>query len=404
MLVKIAWRNVWRNKLRSIVVLMSIVLGIWSGLFIMAMTLGLNEQRMSGAVNTYLSHIQIHDVDYPVDQKLNQTIKDPDKILKAISDESMVKAICKRQIANGMAASAKGTYGIQILGIDPTEEKKVTTISTHLVQGTYFEKFKRNPVVLGEKLADKLGLKIKSKIILTFQNAEGNLVSFAGRVEGVFKTNSSVFDKTTIFVKHKDLASYTGLGDKIHEIAILTNTMETVEMVKTDLKLIDKNYKVESWDELSPELGYAQEMMGTMVYIFMGIILLALSFGIINTMLMAVLERKKELGMLMSVGMNKLKIFMMIVLETLFLAMIATPIGMLLAKFSIDYFEEHGIDLSSVSQGLESFGIGSKIYTYLPNDLYFKITLFTLIITLIASIFPARRALKLNPVEALRSL
>jgi ABC-type lipoprotein release transport system permease subunit len=205
-------------------------------------------------------------------------------------------------------------------------------------------------------------------------------------------------------VKHKDLANYTGLGDKIHEIAILTNTMESVEMVKTDLNITDKNYKVASWDELSPELGYAQEMMGTMVYIFMGIILLALSFGIINTMLMAVLERKKELGMLMSVGMNKLKIFMMIVLETLFLAMIATPIGMLLAKISIDYFEEHGIDLSSVSQGLESFGIGSKIYTYLPNDLYFKITLFTLIVTLIASVFPARRALKLNPVEALRSL
>jgi ABC-type lipoprotein release transport system permease subunit len=404
MLVKIAWRNVWRNKLRSIVVLMSIVLGIWSGLFIMAMTLGLNEQRMSGAVNTYLSHIQIHDVNYPVDQKLNQTIKDPEKVLKAISDESNVKSYCKRQIANGMAASAKGTYGIQILGINPTEEKKVTTILTHLVQGTYFEKFKRNPVVLGEKLADKLGLKIKSKIILTFQNTDGDLVSFAGRVEGIFKTNSSVFDKSTIFVKHKDLSNYTGLGDKIHEIAILTNTMESVEMVKTDLNITDKNYKVESWDELSPELGYAQEMMGTMVYIFMGIILLALSFGIINTMLMAVLERKKELGMLMSVGMNKLKIFMMIVLETLFLAMIATPIGMLLAKISIDYFEEHGIDLSSVSQGLESFGIGSKIYTYLPNDLYFKITLFTLIVTLIASVFPARRALKLNPVEALRSL
>ena len=404
MLVKIAWRNVWRNKLRSIVVLMSIVLGIWSGLFIMAMTLGLNEQRMSGAVNTYLSHIQIHDVNYPVDQKLNQTIKDPDKILKAISDESMIKAFCKRQIANGMAASAKGTYGIQILGIDPAEEKKVTAISTHLIQGTYFEKFKRNPVVLGKKLADKLGLKIKSKIILTFQNTNGDLVSFAGRVEGIFKTNSSVFDKTTIFVKQKDLANYTGLGDKIHEIALLTNNMDNIEMVKTDLKLIDNNYKVASWDELSPELGYAQEMMGTMIYIFMGIILLALSFGIINTMLMAVLERKKELGMLMSVGMNKLKIFMMIVLETLFLAIIATPIGMLLAKFSIDYFEEHGIDLSSVSQGLESFGIGSKIYTYLPNDLYFKITLFTLIVTLIASIFPARRALKLNPVEALRSL
>jgi len=404
MLVKIAWRNIWRNKLRSIVVLLSIVLGIWSGLFIMAMTLGLNEQRMSGAVNTYLSHIQVHDPDYPTDQKLNQTIKYPDKILKDISNESNIKSFCKRQIANGMAASAKGTYGIQILGIDPIEEKKVTTISTHLVQGTYFEKFKRNPVVLGEKLADKLGLKIKSKVILTFQNSSGDLVSFAGRVEGIFKTNSSVFDKTSIFVKQKDLANYTGLGDKIHEIAVLTSSMENVDSVKSDLKKAGKNYKVESWDELSPELGYAQEMMGTMVYIFMGIILLALSFGIINTMLMAVLERKKELGMLMSVGMNKMKIFLMIVLETLFLALIATPVGMLLAKISIDYFGENGIDLSVVAQGLESLGIGSIIYTYLPEDLYFKITVFTLIVTLIASVFPARRALKLNPVEALRSL
>ncbi len=404
MLVKIAWRNIWRNKLRSIVVLLSIILGIWSGLFIMAMTLGLNEQRMSGAVNTYLSHIQIHDLDYPIDQKLKQTIKEPNNILEVISKEIGIKSFSKRQIANGMAASAKGTYGVQILGIAPEEEKKVTAISNHLVQGTYFEKFKRNPVVLGEKLANKLGLKVKSKIILTFQNSNGDLVSFAGRIEGIFKTNSSVFDKLSIFVKQKDLANYTGLGDKIHEIAVLTNSMDNVEKVKSDLKKVGKNYKVESWDELSPELGYAQEMMGTMVYIFMGIILLALSFGIVNTMLMAVLERKKELGMLMSVGMNKKKIFFMIVLETLFLAMIATPIGMLLSKFSIDYFEKHGIDLSSVAQGLESFGIGSRIYTYLPNNLYFKITLFTLIVTLIASIFPARRALKLNPVEALRSL
>ena len=404
MLVKIAWRNVWRNKLRSIVVLLSIVLGIWSGLFIMAMTLGLNEQRMSGAVNTYLSHIQIHEPDYPIDQKIKQTIKDPDKILKVIADKSNIKAFCKRQIANGMAASAKGTYGVQILGIYPPEEKKVTAISKHLVKGTYFEKFKRNPVVLGEKLANKLGLKIKSKIILTFQNNSGDLVSFAGRVEGIFKTNSSVFDKSSIFVKQKDLTNYTGLGDKIHEIAILTSSMEMVEIVKSDLKKIGKDYNVESWDELSPELGYAQEMMGTMIYIFMGIILLALSFGIVNTMLMAVLERKKELGMLMAVGMNKKRIFFMIVLETLFLAMIATPIGMLLSKFSIEYFGVNGIDLSSVAQGLESFGIGSKIYTYLPNDMYFRITLFTLIVTLIASIFPARRALKLNPVEALRSL
>jgi ABC-type lipoprotein release transport system permease subunit len=404
MILKIAWRNVWRNKLRSIIVLLSIVLGIWSGIFIMGLTLGLNEQRLSGAVNSYLSHIQIHNPAYQIEQKLQLSIEDPDAFTSIFLSNQNIVGVSKRQIVNGMAGSAKGTYGVQIMGIDPGPEKKVTSISKSLVAGTYFEKFKKNPVVIGKKLADKLGLKVKSKVILTFQNMSGDLVSLAGRVDGIYRTNNSAFDKTSIFVKQKDLAKYTGLGDKIHEIAILTKNMTDVEAVKAELKEVKGNYKVESWDELSPELGYAQEIMGTMMFIFIGIILLALSFGIVNTMLMAVLERKRELGVLMGIGMNKKRIFLMIVLETLFLAVIATPIGMFLSYGSIVYFGKKGIDLSAVADGLESFGIGTTIYTYLPGDMYFKITLFTVVVALIASIYPARKALKLYPVDAIRGL
>ena len=142
--------------------------------------------------------------------------------------------------------------------------------------------------------------------------------------------------------------------------------------------------------------------MSSFIYIFMGIILIALAFGIINTMLMAILERKHELGMLISVGMNKRKVFSMILLETLFLTLIATPIGMLLSFWSINYFGKKGIDLSSVAQGLESLGIGSRIYTELPTDLYITITLMTLLVALLSAIIPARRALKLNPAEAVK--
>ena len=136
----------------------------------------------------------------------------------------------------------------------------------------------------------------------------------------------------------------------------------------------------------------------------MGIILLALSFGIINTMLMAVLERKRELGMLMSVGMNKSKVFFMILFETIFISCIATPIGIALSYWIISYFGEHGIDLSIVGKGMENFGVGSQVYTYLPNNLYLNISIMTLIVAFISSLLPARRALKLDPAEAVRAL
>lgn len=398
-ILKIAWRNVWRNRLRSSVVILSIVLGIWSGLFIMAMTLGLNEQRMSGAVNSYLSHIQIHHPKFNEDFNKKYTLIDRNDLLKQLDTISQIKSYSERLVITGMAATAKGNYGVQILGIHPEQEKNITNISQKLTEGTYLYKLKRNPILIGKKLADKLGVKINSKVILNFQDVDNNIIASSFRVEGIFKTGNSVFDVGTVFVKNKDISELTGLEGKIHEIAILCDKIDDTEIVKGE---INTSNIVESWDEISPELGYAQQTMSSFIYIFMGIILIALAFGIVNTMLMAILERKHELGMLLSIGMNKYKIFSMIIMETIFLAMIATPLGMLLSYWSISYFGKYGIDLASVAQGLESLGIGSRIYTFLPSILYFTITLMTLLVALLSAIIPARRALKLNPAEAVK--
>jgi ABC-type lipoprotein release transport system permease subunit len=365
----------------------------------MAMTLGLNEQRMSGAVNNYLSHVQIHHPEFQEDFNKKYTLSNVVDIEKQLDTSTLVKAYSKRLVINGMAATAKGNYGVQILGIFPEQEQHLTQISKSLVSGAYFKKFKRNPIVIGQKLADKLGVKVKSKIVLNFQDAENNTIAQSFRVEGIYKSNSSLFDLGTVFIKHKDVAGLTGLSGKIHEIAILCNKIENTNLLKNQ---IISNSKIESWDQIAPELGYAQKTMSSFIYIFMGIILIALAFGIINTMLMAILERKHELGMLISVGMNKRKVFSMILMETIFLTLIATPIGMLLSYWSINYFGKYGIDLSSVAAGLESLGIGSRIFTYLPTDLYFTITLMTLLVALLSAIIPARRALKLNPAEAVK--
>ena len=403
-LIKIAWRNVWRNKIRSGVVIISIVLGIWAGLFVMAMTLGLNEQRMNGAISTYLSHIQVHDTQYSKEQNINYYIQNKEEILNKIESDNNIKAYAKRTIVTAMAANSNGSYGVQIVGINPAEEKKLTSISDKLIEGTYLNKFKRNPIIIGNALADKLNLNLRSKIVITLQDINSNIVSTSFRVEGIFRTSSSMFDEATLFVKMDDLEQITGLSGQIHEIAILANSIDNTEKIKSNLNKDILGSKAETWSDIAPELGYANEMMSRFIYIFMGIIFLALAFSIINTMLMAVLERKKELGMLMSVGMNKSRIFSMITLETLFISALATPIGMLLSFWTISYFDEVGIDLSIVAKGLESLGIGTRIYTFLPRQLYINITFLSLLVTFVSALFPARRALKLNPVEAIKAL
>ncbi len=404
-IIKIAWRNIWRNKLRSSVVIVSIILGIWSGLFIMAMTYGLNEQRIDGAITTTLSHGQIHNPKFLSDQTINDTIIDRLTVIAIINSIEQVKAFSERIISTGMVANAKGTFGTQLTGIDPKKEKKITEIYNHLIEGTYFTKIKRNPAVIGKKLADKMKIKINSKIVVTLQNSVGDLVNAAFRVEGIFKTQNTTFDGSTIFVRKDDLAKIVDFKNgEINEIAFVGNSLDQASIIAEKLKLTDKNNKTETWDEISPELGYAQEMMSTFLIIFMLIVLAALSFGIINSMLMAVLERKKELGMLMAVGMRKKKVFAMITFETVFLTMLAAPLGLLLSYLSIEYYSTHGIDLSMFSSGLESLGIGAIMYTYLPGNMYINVTLLTLLVAFISSLFPARRALKLNPAEAIKSL
>ncbi|ASV31538.1 MULTISPECIES: ABC transporter permease [Flavobacteriaceae] len=400
-LLMIAWRNVWRNKLRSSIVIASVVLGIWSGLFIMAMVSGMNDQRLSSFINTNLSHIQIHNAGFQENFDKKDTIIGSNTLLKEIDTMSHVTAYTKRLVLQGMASTAHGNYGVKIMGIFPDKEKNVTDISEKLVQGTYLYKLKRNPIIIGEKLANKLGVKVNSKVVLNFQDSNNNTVSTGFRVEGIFKTINSSFDEENVFVKYDDLAPLVSLSGKYHEIAILCDNITETETVENQIKT---NNSVESWDQLSPELGYAQEAMSNFIYIFMGIILLALAFGIVNTMLMAVLERKREIGMLLSVGMDKRKVFTMIILETLFLAFIAALLGVLLSIWTIEYFGRNGINLSAVAKGLESLGMGARVFTKLPFAMYVDITLMTLSVALIAAIIPARRALKLNPAEAVKAI
>lgn len=403
-IIKIAWRNVWRNRLRSAIIIVSLVLGIWSGLSIMSFAFGMNDQRLRTAINTYLAHVQIHDSAYLEDFGIKHTINEPDALLKEISSESHVKGWTARNVVNGTVNTARGSAPVQIKGIDPEQEISVMTLKDNLTQGTYFEKYKRNPILIGEKLAEKLNLEIKDKPVVQFQTYEGDLSSVKFKIEGIYRSGNSANDLMTIYARKADVDRIAGLNGQIHEILLLGDHLESSDSLKAIALGWPGGNTTETWAEVAPELGYANEIMGVYIYIFMGIILLALAFGIINTMLMAVLERKRELGMLLSVGMNRMKVFRMFIYETIFFSLVATPLGMLLSYLTINHFNKAGIDLSIVGEGMENFGMSTMVYPYLENQYYFTITIMTLAVAFVASLIPAYRAMRTVPAEAVKAI
>ena len=403
-LIKISWRNIWRNKLRSLVVIFSIVFGLLGGIIIIAMSYGLNEERMNNAVDTYLSHIQIHNILFSEDYNIKHTINNLDIIEKAINEDERVVSYSKRIVLNGMLSNSNGSYGIQVKGVDPEEEVKVTNTYEKIIDGEYFKSKRDNTILVGKKLADKLNLNLKSKVVITFQDENYELTSLLYRVEGIFRSGNSRYDEMNVFVKNKSIIKNLPGFKGYHEMPILLNDIDLRGEVKKDLIPLSSDNIVEGWDDISKELAYANEMLSAVLYIFMMIILSGLSFGVVNTMLMAILERRKEIGMLMSIGMNRYKIFMMISFETIFLSLIALPFGLLTSYMIVDYYSVVGIDLSVVEAGLENFGVGTRLYFKVPNEEYFNVSLMVFVISIFSSVFPSIRALKINPVEATKTI
>lgn len=405
MLVQIAWRNIWRNKMRSFVVIGSVTLGIWAGIFILAFSWGMYQSNIDDSVFKQLSHIQIHHPTFSVEKDSKFFISNTDKILDSLHSDKRILTASSRVISTGMISSPTTASGIKILGIEPSSEAKQTRLNENVIDGNYFDSGKENEALIGQKLAKKLKVKLRSKVIVTFVNIDSEMISAAFRVGGIYRTKNTSLDEVHIYVQQDHLRELLNLEPtESNEIAILLKNEDDLKSVKNYVVGLVPKGKVEDWKELSPELGLVIESFNLYTYLISGIILLALIFGIINTMLMSILERVRELGMIMAIGLNKRKLFSMILFETLFLTLIGCPIGLLMGWLSIEFFGEYGINISRFSEGLSSYGFSSVIYPALDNQKYAIVAIMCVITSLLAAIYPAYKALQLNPAEAIRKI
>lgn len=403
MILQLAWKNIWRNKKRSLILIFSALAGIWGGLFSNAVFIGMWETTIESAINRELSHIQIHNPIYLEEKLINQNISDINKVRKVLSHKNSIKYFSERTIIDGIALSPVTSGGVKIIGIKPEKEKLITSIHNKLIAGNYLNRNYDNEILIGRKLAERLKLKVGSKLVLTFQDVNGNLVASAFRVAGIFKTESLMFDERNCFVNSEVLFSLIGEKDLIHEIAIRVKDINEIESTKNLLQSQLTNLKIDSWKDLAPEYILTQEFLYLELNIFMGIILFAILFGISNTMMMSVFERIREFGVLLAIGMKRVRLFSLIVIESVILLFTGGMIGTLLGFITIQLLQKNGIDLSIFGEGLASYGISAILYPVLPLKMYLSLFVMMLITSIIAALSPALKAVKLKPAEAIRA-
>lgn len=403
MILIMAWRNIWRNKTRSIVIMLSIAIGLFSGIAILSLYQGMMDSRVRTVIDAEVGHLQIHHPEFKNDYEPELTIKNGQQVLKSLDTIAGIKLAVPRSISTGMLSSASGSAGVQINGVIPVQEYLVSQLRKKIIEGKVFDQEKKNQIIIGKKLADKLKLKIGSRLVLTFTDSSDEIVSGAFRVGAIYRSENSPLDERNVYVTMKSLNIMLNIGQSFHEIVLILIQDGNLEAFKERLSKQFPDLKIETWQEISPETNLLVKTTNQYSYIIMIIIMLALAFGIVNTMLMAILERTKEIGMMLALGTNRIKIFFLVLLETFILTFAGTPIGIFSAWGIISYYQKKGLDLSGMgNEMMNSFGFGSIIFPEFPDDKILDVFLIVFITALLSCLFPAFKALRLQPVEALR--
>ena len=363
----------------------------------------MSESMIESAVNRDLGHIQIHKMNYARDKLIKNYIPYSNQILAELNESIEVKAVSPRTLIYGMAASPASSFGVKIIGIDPQRAKEVTSIYEKIIDGDYFESDRKNQIIIGQKLAKRLNLKIRSKVVLSFEGLQEDIKYLACRVSGIYKTESAQFDETNVYLRQSDMLRALESEPIYHEIAIRLKSTDHISAFDAQLKSEYSSLQVQTWKELAPDLDFVAVMMQNFTYLFVAIILFALLFGITNTMLMSVMDRIHELGMLIAIGMKKIKVFTMILFETIFLSLTGGILGIAIGALSITYFKMNGFDLSAFSASLESFGSSAMLYPFLPTIMYLMLTIMIIVAANFAAMLPAWKATHLQPAKAIRT-
>jgi ABC-type lipoprotein release transport system permease subunit len=386
-LARLAWRNLWRNHRRTFIMLAAIVLGSWAMIFMTALMRGMVTEVIKDGISALPGHVQVHHPKYRDDPSVANLIPIPDSEMSAKFAAAGLKGWASRVRVPAVITSEYDSRGVTLLGIDPERERGLTFIDYDEIDGRFLESVDDPGIVIGRKLARTLETEIGKRIVIMSQDPDNEIADRGFRVVGLFTANVTAFEEAFVFAGKSTTQKMLRIGDRTSELFAVGDDYRNVDAVYSQVtELVDAGVEVKSWFELDAYLGTMLKVMDGFLLVWVIVIFLALSFGLVNTLVMAVFERVREIGLMLALGMKPLTIGLVI--------------GTALAWLAVQPIKE-GIDVSIVAEGMDMWGMSSVLYPELLLRDVILANVVVLVLGFFASLSPAWRAAHYEPVEAI---
>jgi len=399
-LIVLAWRNLWRYTRRTTIILLAIAIGIWSMLSISALMRGMVEQQVNNAIRNLVAHVSIHAPEYRDAPVIEHSMLSPNsKLLNLLNNEN-VKGWAMRVRVPAVVRSERESMGVTLVGIDPAQEQGLSFIADAVTEGRDLQNIDDKGIVLGRKLVEQLETRIGKRVVLMSQNRANEISERGFRVVGIFAAKMEDTEKQFAFVGRQVAQTMLGMGNEVSELAVISKDRNDLDNLLQSLQTAAPQLDVQPWQKMIPLVMAMVNVSEGFLLIWYLVVFIAMAFGLVNTLLMAVFERTREIGLVQALGMKPSWIMGQVLFESLFLLAIGLCVGNLLGWATL-VFTANGLDFSRYAAGYEMAGLSSLIYPVLTSaDLIIANTLI-IGLGLIASLYPAWRAARYVPVEAI---
>ena len=399
LLLTLAWRNLWRHKRRTAIMLFALALGIWSMVVMAALIRGSMEQHIKKEILNLNGHVQIHAPEYRDDPAVDHRFTPSAALVQALAQKPMVAASARIRVP-AVVSSERESAGVMLVGIDPERERGLSFISTAVTSGQYLASTDDPGLLLGRKLAERLETALGRRVVLMSQDANNQIGNRGFRVVGIFDADPKAMETGYVFISLNAAQTMLKIGNSISEIAVMARDRNQLEDEVQALRAAAPELDVAPWTEVQPLLVLTEKVNNVVLLIWFAVVFAAMAFGLINTLLMAVFERTREFGLFQALGMPPRFIIGQVLIESLMLLMLALVLGNLASWASVASLSG-GIDLSAFSQGLELVGVSPVIYPALAAGDVSAANIIVVVLGVLASLYPAWRASRYVPVEAI---
>lgn len=404
-LLKIASRNILRNKKRSLIVILAITIGLGALVFLRGFASGAQGQMVDNIVSVITSEISIVHKSMENIYNTNGFVEKPESVRKILREDKRIAGFAEEVFGTGIVASPEASIMTFVAGIDPAEELAIGS-RFPLVAGRLFDPQADHEILMGEKMRKILGVDLGEKVVLTVQDIHETLVGESFILVGTLEVGNDQLDSGNVILPFKKAQSLLGMEEQISKFALKVHERQSIPEVVEDLRKQLKNTDllVMTWDELIPMMAQMIRFQNGMIFVVLLIVLSVVAAGILNTLLMSIVERVREFGLMLALGTRPAQVVLLLVTETFLLSLAGSFLGLLLGMTAILYFSHQGIDLSSFLSTFSNLLIGSHIYPRVDWT-YLGAFLATVMgSNILVSFYPAWRASRLQPIEAMRQV